>query len=188
MKKGLLIFLGIVVVLGLVLFGTFKNTYNTLIDLSVETDSAWSEVENQLKRRADLIPNLLETVKGSAAHEKDVIDSITEARAGYSNASSIEDYEEAEKQFSNAMTNLNIMVENYPDLKANENFKEFQVNLEGTENRIAVARGRYNDSVKEYNKTVKKFPTNIIASMLNFEAKPYFEISNADKEVPKVEF
>lgn len=186
-NKSLSIFL-IILVIAVLAFGFFMKTRNSLIDLDVEVDMAWAQVENQLKRRADLIPNLLETVKGYAGHEKEVIQGISDARAGYSSAHTPEEFAEAEAELSSAIKSLNVIVENYPDLKANQNFQDLQVELAGTENRIATERMRYNEVVGQYNKKVRRFPTSIIAGMSNFEAKQYFEISEEDAETPKVEF
>lgn len=183
MKAGLVI-LAIIAIIGMSLAGS----YNSLMDLDETVNSRWGQVENQLKRRADLIPNLLETVKGYAAHEKEVIDGIAKSRESYGAAKTPGEYAEAEKEFNQSIKNLNIMVENYPDLKANENFRDLQTELAGTENRIATERMYYNESVEAYNKKVRRFPTSILAGMFGFEQKEYFQVSEADKEVPKVQF
>lgn len=182
--KSLLIIIGIIVVIGVI----FGGAYNKLTVLDENVKNSWAQVENQLKRRADLLPNLLETVKGYASHEKEVIDSIASARTQYTNANTPQEFAEAEEGLSSAINSLNLIVENYPDLKANQNFADFQVELAGTENRISTERMRYNETVQEYNTKIRRFPTNLIASMFNFETKQYFEINQADAEVPKVNF
>ena len=182
--KSLIVIIGILVVLAVI----FGGSYNKLAILDENIDGAWAQVENRLKERADLIPNLLETVKGYAAHEKEIIEDISEARTRYSNATTPQEYAEADAEFSNAVSALNIIVENYPDLKANQNFADFQTELTGTERRITTERMRYNDSVKEYNSTIRRFPTNLIAGIFNFDKRQYFEINQEDGEVPKVEF
>lgn len=183
-EKPIFVIIAIIVVFAIML----ATSYNGLVSLNENVDGAWAQVENQLKRRADLIPSLLETVKGYASHEKEVIEKISEARTRYSGASTPEEYEEAEAGLSSAMKSLNIIVENYPDLKASENFRDFQAELSGTENRISTERMRYNEVVREYNKKIKRFPTKIIAGIFNFDQKQYFEINEADAEVPEVKF
>jgi LemA protein len=183
-NKSLLIIIGVIALVA-VMFG---GSYNKLSALDESVNNAWAQVENQLKRRADLIPSLLETVKGYAAHEKEVINSITEARAQYASAGTPQEYAEAEEGFNNAVKSLNLIVENYPDLKASQNFSEFQTELAGTENRIATERMRYNEMVKGYNTKIRRFPTNLIAGMFNFDKRQYFEINQQDAEVPKVNF
>ena len=183
-NKSLLIIIGVIVLVAVMIGGS----YNKLNVLDENVDSAWAQVENQLKRRSDLIPSLLETVKGYAAHEKEVINSITEARAQYASAGTPQEYAQAEEGFGNAIKSLNLIVENYPDLKASQNFSEFQTELAGTENRIATERMRYNETVKGYNTRIRRFPTNLIAGIFNFDKKQYFEINQQDAEVPKVEF
>ena len=182
--KSLLVIIGVIALVA-VMFG---GSYNKLAVLDENVDGAWAQVENQLKRRADLIPNLLETVKGYASHEKEVIDSITAARAQYASAGTPQEYAEADAGLTSAIKSLNVIVENYPDLKANQNFADLQVELAGTENRIATERMRYNETVQGYNTTIRRFPTNLIAGVFNFDKKQYFEINEQDAEVPKVEF
>lgn len=182
--KGLISIIGIIVIIGVI----FMTSYNGLVSLDVSADSHWSEVENQLKRRSDLIPSLLETVKGYAAHEKEVIEGISEARTRYAGASTPAEYEAAESEFANAMQGLNIILESYPELKANENFRDFQAELAGTENRIATARMRYNEVIQSYNSKIRRFPTNLIVRMFGFEQRDYFEINEEDAKVPEVNF
>ena len=183
LKTGLII--GAVVV---VLVMLFAGSYNGLIGKEEEVDSKLAQVSVQLERRADLIPNLVNTVKGYASHEQSVIDSVTDARAKLLSANSVEEKAEANQELTTSLNNLLVVVENYPDLKANTNFIQLQDELAGTENRIAVARKDYNDAVKSYNKEIKSFPKNILAGMFGFEEKEYFEAKESSNEVPKVSF
>lgn len=182
--RGLIIFLVIVIAI----VGLFVVKYNSLVGLEEKVNSSWAQVENQLKRRADLIPNLVNTVKGYAEHEEEVLTQITEARSSFNNASTPAEYAEANAEFERALSNLYVVVENYPDLKANQNFTELQYELSGTENRIATERMRYNEAVEEFNRTIKRIPTNIIANIFGFEEKQYFEIDEEDMDVPEVNF
>ena len=183
MKKFLVPILIVVILLGVV-----GVSFNGLVSLDENVTNSWAQVENVLKRRADLIPNLLETVKGYASHEKEVLTEITEARSKMTSADSPEEYAEADQELTRGLNNLNVVVEDYPDLKANENFKEFQAELASTENKISTERMRYNDAVKEYNTKIRRFPTNLFAGMFNFEKREYFEIDEEDAEVPEVDF
>lgn len=187
MKKGLWIVIGVVVII-VAIIATFSGRYNSLVSMEENVDGRWAQVENQLKRRADLIPNLVNTVQGYAEHEENVLTQITEARSSFNNANTPAEYSEANAEFESALSSLYVVVENYPDLKANENFKELQYELSGTENRIAAERMRYNEAVQEFNTTVKRFPTNMIAGLFGFEQREYFEIDEADSEVPEVNF
>lgn len=164
------------------------TTYNKLNRLDENVDGSWAQVENVLKRRVDLIPNLVNTVKGYAEHEKEVLMGITEARSKFESSNSPEEYAKANTELNNALTKLYAVVENYPELKSNENFLNLQDELAGTENRIATERRRYNEAVKVYNTSIRRFPTNILAKMFSFEKKEYFEISPEDAEVPDVNF
>ncbi|HHV38761.1 MAG TPA: LemA family protein [Tepidimicrobium sp.] len=184
MNRGILIFVVILVLIA----GLFGITYNRLAVADERVDSAWAQVENVLKRRADLIPNLVNTVKGYASHEREVLTDITEARTKFNAANTPDEYAEANTELNRALTSLYAVVENYPDLKANENFSELQYELAGTENRIATERMRYNEAVESFNSTIRRFPTNIIANMFNFEKRQYFEIDEEDAEVPEVNF
>lgn len=186
MKKGYII--GIIVAVIVVIGISLSSGYNKIVKENENVESAAAQIDVQLKRRTDLIPNLVNTVKGYMTHEQNVIDSITTARENLVNASTIEDKASASEDLTKALNNLYVVVENYPDLKSNTNFINLQDELAGTENRIAVARKDYNDAVKEYNNLVKTFPNNLTASLFNFEEKSYFEISNSDKEVPNVSF
>ena len=187
MKKAL-IAIGIIVGIIVILVGTFISSYNGLVSMNEEVDGKLADISVQLERRADLIPNLVSTVKGYASHEKEVIDSITSARDSLVNAETIEEKAEANEELTSALNKLLVIVENYPDLKANSNFVQLQDELAGTENRIAVARNNYNDAVKEYNKAVKSFPKNILANMFGFDEKEYFEAKESSNEVPEVSF
>lgn len=182
--KSLIIIIGIVVVLGFMLAGS----YNKLASMDEGVTSAWAQVENQLKRRADLIPNLVNTVQGYASHEEEVLTNITNARAGLTSARTPGEFAEANAEFETAMNSLNIVVENYPDLKANQNFLELQAELASTENKISTERMRYNESVQGFNTAIRRFPTNIIAGVFNYESREYFEINAQDAEVPEVNF
>ncbi|NLW23360.1 MAG: LemA family protein [Tissierellia bacterium] len=184
MGKKLLIPIIIVVLLVAYLGGS----YNRLVTGDERVRGAWAQVENQLKRRADLIPNLVEVVKGYAEHEKEVLTGITEARTKFNTARTPGEYAEANAEFNRALTNLYAVVENYPDLKANQNFTELQYELAGTENRIATERMRYNEEVEKFNRTIRRFPTNIVANIFGFEQWQYFEIDQDEAEVPEVSF
>ena len=178
----------IVVAIVIVLVMLFASSYNSLVSKEEEVDNKLADISVQLERRADLIPNLVSIVKGYASHEQSVIDSVTTARENLVNASSAEEMAEANQELTTALNNLLVIVENYPDLKSNENFIQLQDELAGTENRIAVARSDYNDAVKDYNKTIKSFPKNILAGMFGFEEKEYFEAKDSSSDVPEVSF
>jgi LemA protein len=162
--------------------------YNTLVTQQEAVDAGWSEVENQLQRRNDLIPNLVNTVKGFAAQEKQVLTEVTEARSRVAGAGSPQQASEASNQLSSALSRLLVVVERYPELKSDQNFIRLQDELAGTENRLAVARKRYNDAVRNYNTTAKRFPTNFVARLFGFEASEYFEAPETAREAPSVEF
>lgn len=179
------------VVVFLVIFVPFswvKGAYNGLVNLDEETNKAWAQVENQLQRRLNLIPNLVSTVKGYAEHEKGVLTAVTEARARVGSAQTIPDKMDANRQLTSALGRLMVVMENYPNLKADQSFLGLQAQLEGTENRISVERRRYNESVGAYNKAIRQFPTAIIAGMTGFERKPFFEADDAAQKVPEVKF
>lgn len=182
--KSILIIIGLIVVLAFM----FGGTYNKLATLDESVDGSWAQVENQLKRRADLIPNLINTVKGYASHEEEVLTEITKARAGIDSARTPQEFAQADAALGTALNNLNIVVENYPDLKASQLFADLQAELASTENKISTERMRYNDVVKDYNTTIRRFPTNVMAGIFNFDNRQYFEVNQADAEVPKVEF
>lgn len=187
MKKGntlLLVIVAVIIVIALALGGS----YNSIVTLEENVNSEFSNVSVMLERRADLIPNLVSTVKGYASHEQAAIDSVTKARENLLQAKTIEEKGEANNELTSALNTLMVIVENYPDLKANQNFIQLSDELAGTENRIATARRDYNNAVKAYNSKVKKFPTNLIAGMFGFSEKDYFEVEPSKTEVPKVEF
>ena len=196
MSNGIKILIGVVVV---IIIGYFmvKGKYNTMVTQDETVNQTWSQVENVYQRRADLIPNLVNTVKGYAAHEKETLEGVVEARAKATsinidannlNAQSMQQFQQAQQGLSSALSRLMVVVEKYPDLKANESFLQLQAQLEGTENRIAVERQRFNQSVEVYNKNIRTFPNNIYAGMFGFEKKPYFEADKGAETVPEVEF
>ncbi len=191
MKKVLIILaivLGIILVIALSITGWMKNSYNTMVTMDEGVKGAWAQIENVLQRRYDLIPNLVATVKGYASHESEVFIQITEARAKVGGAGSPGARMEAEGELSSVLSRLMMVVENYPDLKANQNFIMLQDQLEGTENRIAVERGRYNDIVRNYNQYIRRFPQSILAGMFNFARHEFFEAPAAAREAPQVKF
>lgn len=187
MKKGLMTG-GIVIAIILILVVMFSGIYNGLIAKEEDVDNKLANISVQLERRADLIPNLVNTVKGYTSHEQDIIDGVTSAREKLLNADGVGAKAEANQELTTALNNLLVIVENYPDLKSNTNFIQLQDELAGTENRIAVARQDYNDAVKTYNKEIKSFPKNILASMFGFEEKEYFEAKDSSSDVPDVSF
>ena len=177
-----------VIVLVLVLF--LYSNYNSFVSLDETVKASWAQVENQLQRRYDLIPNLVETVKGYAKQEKDVMVEVTNARAkvgGTANAP-VSDKIAANNELSGALSRLMVVVEKYPDLKSNQNFMHLQDELAGTENRIAVERMRYNEAVKDYNQTIKSFPANLLAGMFGFKEAAFFDAPKEAKEAVKVKF
>jgi len=185
MKSFLSIILGILVVIVLWVIGVF----NGLIRLKNRTDEAWSDIDVQLKRRHDLIPNLIETVKGYAAHEKQAFEGVTNARAKAISAQGINEKAKAEDALSGTLKTLFAVAEAYPDLKANVNFLELQRELSDTENKIQASRRFYNGNVRDLNIKIETFPSRIIAGMLGFKKRDFFEIENAaEKEVPQVKF
>jgi len=186
--KSLIIVLGILLIIVIGMYSYMKGTYNRLVSLDEGVKAAWAQVENQLQRRYDLIPNYVETVKGYAGHEKEVLLKVTEARAKVGGAATVGEKIEANNQLSSALSRLLVVVEQYPELKANTNFIRLQDELAGTENRIAVERMRFNETVKTYNITIRHFPTNIIAGMFGFEKAAFFEVPKERQEAPKVKF
>ncbi len=191
MKFGLiaLIIVGILVIFGLVMAGSLFGTHNELVQEREAIKAAWSQVDVVLQRRADLIPNLVETVKGYAKHEETAIDSVTAARAALGGAQTPKEKIAANGQLDSALSRLLVVVENYPNLKANENFMRLQDELSGTENRIAVERRKYNETVQKYNTDIELFPKNIAASIWGFKREDaYFQADAASKQAPKVKF
>ncbi len=180
----------IIIAVALVLFIVFAiGIYNALIRLRNQVDNAWSQIDVQLKRRHDLIPNLVETAKGYMKHERETFEAITNARSQAMGAKNVADASKAEGALGEALSKFMLVVENYPDLKANQNFLSLQEELTGTENRIAFARQSYNDQVLFFNNKIQMFPSNIIAGMFAFGKRDFFEIEiAAEREVPKVSF
>jgi LemA protein len=183
MKKSWII-IGIVVVLALWGFGS----YNSMVGLNEQVDNQWAQVESQYQRRFDLIPNLVETVKGIAEQEKEVFTALADARSRYAGAQGPEQRAEAANQVEGALARLLVVVENYPQLRSQENFLALQSQLEGTENRISVERQRYNDTVTRYNTKVKRFPANVFAALFGFDPRTYFEATAGAENAPKVDF
>lgn len=191
MKKW--IWIGVVAVVAIF----FYATYNGFIGKEEGVNAAWSNVETQYQRRSDLIPNLVNTVKGYAAHESQTLASVTEARAratsinlsaGELTPERLAQYQQAQAEVRSALGRLIAVAESYPDLKANQNFIELQSQLEGTENRIAVARKDFNDAARKYNVAVRRFPSNLVAALFGFDQKPYFEAAEGTETAPQVEF
>ena len=187
-QKTLLIIVIVLVLIVLIPYLYLKGTYNSLVNMDESVKAAWAQVENQLQRRYDLIPNLVETVKGYATHEREVFVQVTEARSKVGGATSIPDKIGANNQLSAALSRLLVVVERYPELKANTNFIRLQDELAGTENRIAVERRRYNEAVRAYNIKIRQFPTNLIAGMFGFQKAAFFEVPQERQEAPKVKF
>jgi LemA protein len=184
-----LIGLGIVVLIAIIVIVGLVGVYNSIVTKHENITAKWAQVENQLQRRNDLIPNLVNTVKGYAVHEKTVFENVTNARSQWTKAGTLDEKVKAAGVMDTALARLLLVVENYPELKANQNFLMLQDQLEGTENRIAVERMRYNEAVKEYNITVRTFPANIIAGMFGYRpATQYFKAEEKAKTVPEVKF
>ncbi len=188
MKKGLIIGLVVVAVIVISIIGFFVGTYNRIIVLEQKVNEAYSQIQNNLQRRTDLIPNLVETVKGFAAQERSIIDSITEARAKLAGAKTVAEQAAADAELTSALSRLLVVVENYPTLKSDQTFIQLMDELAGTENRIAIARRDYNQAVKEYNTAIKRFPAVLVANMFGFKEKEYFEAKPGAEEVPQVKF
>ena len=184
MKKSVLIIIGIIAIIAVLLIAG----YNGMVSKKETVDSSLSNLDVMLQRRADLIPNLVNTVKGYTSHETEIIDKITEARAKLVSANGIEEKSEANNELSSSLNALMVVVENYPDLKSSENFIQLSDELAGTENRIAVARKDYNDAVKTFNTSIKRFPNNILAGIFGFDEAVYFEADEKGQEVPSVNF
>ncbi|MBI9037054.1 MAG: LemA family protein [Bacteroidales bacterium] len=196
MKKKWIIIAVIVIVI-IIIYSTFKGSYNNMVKFNESIEGQWAQVENVYQRRADLIPNLVNTVKGYAEHEKQTLTDVISARAKATSvninpseltSASLQQFQQAQAGLSSALSKLMVVVEKYPDLKANQNFLELQSQLEGTENRIANERRKFNDDTKMYNVFIKKFPENIYASIFGFEEKPYFKALEGAEKPPVVEF
>jgi LemA protein len=193
MKKNSWIIIGVLVVLALFVIGQ----YNGLVKLDEGVGKQWGNVENQYQRRSDLIPNLVATVKGYAAHESSTLEDVVAARARATQVTvdpnnltpeKLQEFQAAQGELSSALGRLLMITENYPDLKANENFRELQVQLEGTENRISTERTRFNEASNSYNAKLRRFPTNVIGSIFGFERRAYFEAEAGSEKAPTVEF
>lgn len=187
----------VLIILALLLFFGGCNSYNGFVDKDQNVENTWAKVQSAYQRRADLIPNLVNTVKGYADFEKSTLTDVVNARAKATstnidasklNPESFKQFQEAQSGLSSALSRLLVTVEKYPDLKANQNFLELQSQLEGTENRIKVARDKFNESVKVFNKSVKKFPANLYAGVFGFKSKPYFEADKGSDKAPEVKF
>jgi LemA protein len=186
MKTGIII--AIIVVAGILIGSYVVSYYNRFVTQSEAIDNQWAQVENQLKRRFDLIPNLVNTAKGYMEFEKEVFENLAEARSNYAGATTTNEKVAASNQIESALARLLVIVENYPNLKTNETFIRLMDELAGTENRIATERRRYNETVRTYNVSIKRFPGNIFAGLFGREAAIYFEVPEAEMEVPEVDF
>ncbi|MFO7939676.1 MAG: LemA family protein [Bacteroidales bacterium] len=196
MKKSYIV-IAVLVLLVILVYSSFKGSYNKMVTMEESVKSSWSQVENVYQRRADLIPNLVNTVKGYASHERETLEGVIEARAkatstqidaGNLSPEKLEQFQQAQGALSSALSRLMVVVERYPDLKANQNFLELQAQLEGTENRIAVERRKFNEQVRAYNSYIRTFPKNIYANLFNFEQKAYFQAEETASQVPEVQF
>jgi LemA protein len=196
MKKGTIILLSVVALVVVLIF-IVSSQYNGIVKVDEEVKAQWSNVENQYQRRADLIPNLVATVKGYAKHESQTLENVVAARSRATQITvdpenltpeKLQEFQAAQGQLSSALGKLLMITENYPDLKANQNFRDLQVQLEGTENRISTERTRFIEAVKAYNLKIRRLPTSIFAGILGFEKKANFEAEEGKKEVPNVEF
>ena len=196
MKKNVLITIIVLAVIGMIA-AWLIGRYNVMVTMEENVENAWGQVENQYQRRMDLIPNLVSTVKGYATHEQSTYTAVMEARAkatqipidpANATPEQLAAYQNAQGELSQALGRLLAVAENYPELKANENFKQLMDQLEGTENRITFARNTFNDTAKEYNTFIRRFPANIVASMFGFQYKPYFKAEEGAEKAPKVEF
>ena len=191
MKKSYVVLI-VVAVIAIALFGWVKSTYNGMVSVEEEATTALANVQSAYQRRADLIPNLVQTVKGYASHEKETLEGVVNARSKATsitlNAENIKEYQQAQGELSSALGRLIAIGEAYPDLKANENVRELQVQLEGTENRINVERNNFNKAVQTYNVAIRKFPSNLLAGIFGFEKMDKFEAAAGSENAPKVEF
>ena len=182
--KGIIIVLIVIAVLAIFVF----SNYNGLVSADEAVNSAWSQVENQLQRRMDLIPNLVSTVKGYASHEEEIFTEVARARERLSGAGSLNEMADADRELSGALSRLIAIAENYPQLKADANFRQLSDELAGTENRIATSRMDYNNEVQSYNTRIRRFPTAIIARIFGFEKRDYFNAAEGAEQVPSVDF
>lgn len=195
--RNTLVIIAVVILVGILAVLTGVGTYNGLVSREEGVSSQWAQVQNVYQRRADLIPNLVETVKGYADFEKSTLTAVIEARSKATavninpenlNAESLKTFQESQGNLSSALARLMVVVEKYPDLKANQNFLELQAQLEGTENRITVERKKFNETAQEYNTFIRKFPKNLFASMFGFDKKAYFESTPGAEKAPEVKF
>jgi len=191
------IVIGVIVIIALILYGSIKNTYNKMVQMEQNVEAQWSNVENVYQRRADLIPNLVNTVKGYADFEQETLQRVIEARSKATSTNinaenlspeKLQQFQQNQGALSSALSRLMVVVERYPQLKANENFKQLQAQLEGTENRISVERRRFNEAARSYNTFVNQFPQKLYANLFDFEEKAYFEADEGAEEAPNVEF
>jgi len=196
MKKSLIVII-VLVVLVFIAFKWYQGVYNGMVQADENVKSAWGNVENQYQRRADLVPNLVATVKGYATHEETTLENVTNARAKATQMTidptklteeNMAQFQAAQGELSSALSRLLVSVEAYPDLKANQNFLDLQAQLEGTENRISTERTRFNDVAQQYNTLIRRFPNNIVAGMSGFTAKPYFKSEAGAEKAPEVKF
>lgn len=197
MNKKLLIILGVILLVVIIFYSFFAGKYNEMVSREERVTSQWAQVENVYQRRADLIPNLVNTVKGYADFEQETLTQVIEARSKATSVNvnadnlspeSIQQFQQAQEGLSGALSRLMVVVERYPDLKANQNFLQLQSQLEGTENRIAVERKKFNDETRNYNQYIRRFPQNLLAGMYGFEVKGYFEAAAGAEVVPEVSF
>lgn len=196
MKKTWII-LAVIAVIAVVIYSSVKGTYNTMVTMDEGVSASWAQVENVYQRRADLIPNLVNTVKGYASHERETLEGVIEARAKATsvnlnadnlNPEALQQFQQAQDGLSSALSRLMVVVERYPDLKANQNFLDLQAQLEGTENRITVERRKFNETAQAFNTYVRSFPKNIYANIFGFEKKAYFSAEAGAEKAPEVNF
>ena len=183
-----ILFIAIIVILIIIVIVTIVHMYNNLVGLRNRVQNSYAQIDVQLKRRNDLIPNLVEKVKGYASHEKGVLEEVTKARTGVMNASNVEEASAADNQLTEALKTLFAVAENYPDLKANSNFQQLQSELTDTEDKISYARQFYNDVVLKYNTTCQQFPSSILARLFGFKEESYFKVPESETAVPEVKF
>ncbi|MDR1389965.1 MAG: LemA family protein [Treponema sp.] len=186
--KGVLAALAVIVIIFIAVFGFYIGTKNSIIRLDENSNAAWSEIDNQLQRRSDMIPNLVNTVKGYAAHEEGIFTDIADARAKLAGAGTVEEKAAGYNQLEGALSRLLVIAEQYPDLKASANFMALQDELAGTENRIAVARQRYNNSAGSFNAKIRTFPGSLFVENMGLNPRQYFEINESARAAPVVEF
>lgn len=186
MKRGVLF--GILLFVVLIIVGSLWHGYNTIVGMDEMVDAAWAQVENQLKRRADLVPRLVNTVKGYASHEREIFEYVADARSRLAGASTMDDRVRAAAQFEGVLGRLLLIVERYPDLKANQTFQRLMDELAGTENRLSVERRRYNEAVRRMNTYIRRLPGRLYALIFNYKERIYFQVEEEEREAPRVEF